>query len=235
MNGQLSFIATVGALAIFAIGASPARANLIIDGGFETPVIAAGTYTAFSVGQTLGDWTVIGTAAQQAPAVAIVSSTFTEPPDPPYINTSQEGNQWIDLTGVAVNGPNGVQQTVATTVGVKYELSFWIGNVSGLDRGPVTNIEAFVDGVSLGIFTNSTPGTILAWSEFTEEFTASGSSTVIAFINRDPLDDHVSGLDNVTLNIVAVPEPATYVLMLSGLSLIGFTTRRRNPSRPISN
>ena len=62
MNGQLSFIATVGALAIFAIGASPARANLIIDGGFETPVIAAGTYTAFSVGR---HWAIGPSSARQ--------------------------------------------------------------------------------------------------------------------------------------------------------------------------
>lgn len=44
----------------------------------------------------------------------------------------------------------------------------------------------------------------------------------------------VSGLDNPQLDVTAIPEPETYALMLAGLGLLGFVTRRRKHEAAIA-
>jgi len=44
----------------------------------------------------------------------------------------------------------------------------------------------------------------------------------------------VAADSNFTLNVATVPEPESYAMLLSGLGLIGFITRRRKGQRSIS-
>src|SRR5262245_3216842 len=87
-----------------------ARANLLSDGSFETPVVPVGSFTNFTGAVAVGDWT--GGAGGQ---VSIVSGAFTQG----GLNfVAQDGAQWLDLTGFNANSPNdSVRQTVATTIG----------------------------------------------------------------------------------------------------------------------
>ncbi|MFT3792879.1 MAG: IPTL-CTERM sorting domain-containing protein [Rudaea sp.] len=141
---------------------------------------------------------------------------------------------WI-LTGNGTNSNEGIQHTVATTAGTQYTLSFWVGNVydtpGAAGFGTTGTAIVLINGVQAGAFTNTTNAKTQSWQQFSLNFTATGASTTIAFVNGDPaLDDH-NGLDNVTL-VGGAPPPASSVsaptlsqwaaMLLAGLlALIG--------------
>jgi hypothetical protein len=86
--------------------------NLIVDGGFESPIVAGGTFETFNTGINIRAWLVIGPGCGN---VTIVSTTYT---NNGITFDAQAGNQYLDLTGTTDNGcPTGIQQTVATTAG----------------------------------------------------------------------------------------------------------------------
>ncbi|MGH9469780.1 MAG: DUF642 domain-containing protein [Terriglobia bacterium] len=207
---------------------APLRANLISNGSFETPVVPVGAFTNFNSGSTgITGWTVVG------PQASIVSHTYASEC---CVFPAEDGVQWLDLTGDGSNALEGVQQTVATTPGTSYDLSFWVGNVydPGGVYGTTSTVRVLLGGMSgtlLGSFTNSntTRGT-QTWEQFTTSFTATGSATTLDFINADPATDNTNGLDNVVLNAgsaSSVPEPAMLPLIASGLMAVGFLYARR--------
>jgi hypothetical protein len=212
----------LGALACFV----PAQANLITNGSFETPVVPAGSFTNFGSGSSLiTGWTVVG------PGASVIGGTFHQE----CCNfPAEDGVQWLDLTGDSLNAVEGVQQTVATTVGTEYNLSFWVGNIFDPNGifGTTSTVNVRLGGLGgslLGTFTNSstTTGTQV-WQQFTTSFTATGSSTTLDFLNADPGNDNSNGLDNIALTAVAtgVPEPGTLSLIGFGILGFGFIRRR---------
>ena len=119
---------------------------------------------------------------------------------------------------------------------VTYDLSFAVGNVfdpRGV-YGTTSTVGVMINGASTGTFTNSclTCTNTLTWQTFTTSFVASGPTTLVEFVNEDPVTDNSNGLDNVVLTGAAgpaLPEPAT--LGLFGLGLAGVAgCRRRRPT-----
>ena len=210
-----------------ACGSLSLQANLITNGSFETPVVPAGGFTNYLTGSTLiTGWTVVG------PEASIVSGTFSQGC---CTFPAEDGSQWLDLTGDGSNAVEGVQQTVATSPGTQYTLSFWVGNV--YDPAGIFGTTSTVDvrlggntGTLLGAFTNSntTTGT-QTWEQFTTTFTATGSSTTIDFLNADPVTDNSNGLDNISLTAspTGVPEPGTLSLLVAGIVAVGFFRLRK--------
>jgi Protein of unknown function (DUF642) len=189
-------VAVVGVAAGLAVPTTVlASTNLIRDGGFEKPVVGAGSFQGFSTGQSFSHWTVVGATGN----VAIVSGTFTQSG---FSFPAKSGHQWLDLTGVS-NSATGVAQTVSTSPGSSHTLSFAVGNVDNPTGifGVTSTVKVFVNGTLVATDTNSrgAGSTSMVWQVFHVSFSAPSASTTIELINGDPANDTLNGLDAVKL------------------------------------
>jgi hypothetical protein len=188
-------VAAVLWLTLTGATASAVVANHVHNPGFEKPVVGAGSFQVFSTGQTFPNWRVVGAPG----SVGIVSGTFTQGG---FTFSAKAGKQWLDLTGLSQTA-TGVSQTVVTTIGTSYALSFAVGNVvnPGGIFGTPSTVGVRVNGAQILAATNSNgAGTMKTnWKTFKVNFTATSTTTTIAFINLDPPTDSQNGLDAVTL------------------------------------
>lgn len=99
----------------------------LLDGGFESPVVAIGGFATFATGQKIGSaWTVLGPAGDQVP-VDLLQTTYAEPANGVTFK-AEEGLNAADLTGNANQGTTcGVQQIIPTVAGKVYQVSFFVG------------------------------------------------------------------------------------------------------------
>lgn len=219
-------VLAVTAVVGLALGAAPVHAaNMITNGSFETPVVPATSFTNFANGSAaITGWTVTG------PEVSIVGGSFGQNGVSFH---AQDLNQWLDLTGFNANSIEGVSQSVATTVGNQYQLSYYIGNTTGGGIfGSSSMVNVRLNGTQTFSDTNSAVNaTGLTWQQITHTFTATTASTTLAFLNGDPITDNSNGLDNIVLTDLGpstlVPEPDTYAMLLAGLGLVGWVVARR--------
>ena len=214
-------------VAALLVASSPLHAQLVTNGGFETPVVPVGSFVLATPGSSvIPGWSVVGAVGHVAPiSTAFVSRGFTFP--------SQSGAQWLDMTGLS-NSATGVEQAVTTVPGTAYDLSFWVGNIvdpTGF-YGSSSTVNVFVNGIALTPATNAGGAgtTTQSWQQFVRSFTATGTSTTIRFLNGDPVTDNENGLDAVVLTpaaVSAVPEPGTVWLVTVGLAGLSLRLRRR--------
>ncbi len=178
-------------------GTASAAANLIKNGGFEKPVVPVGGFQDFATGQSFTGWTVSGATGR----VSVVSGTFQSQG---FTFNAKAGAQWIDLTGDGSKTATGVAQSLATTPGTSYQLTFWVGNVNdpGGPFGVSSTVKVFVNGALKLTAVNSLHPTNheVAWKKFTLTIKATSGSTRISFINGDPSTDDANGLDAVQLS-----------------------------------
>jgi hypothetical protein len=174
-----------------------AGTNLIQDGDLETPVLPSGGAQGFSVGSSLGPWTVIGPSGG---SVALLSTTNS---DGGYTFNAQGGVQSVDLT-VEPNDHVGLQQTVNLEASHVYSLCFWVGNVkdpSGVLGTKSTDI-VMINGQRVLAARNKrgTVGSgVVVWKQFKKKFSVPGGATTISFNNGDKPSDNYNGLDSIVL------------------------------------
>ena len=157
--------------------AAPVRADLIVDGSFENPVVPDGQQQ--SVSASFSGWTVISDPVQ------FFNTNYVESG---IRFNAQSGNQSIDVSGYTNTMSDGIQQTVTTLIGEEYELSFYVGRAAFFDPGAAT-VDLSIDGGSRVHYTNANPagGADINWEKFIVYFTATNNSTTLAFLNGTPI------------------------------------------------
>jgi hypothetical protein len=221
-------------------GAAHAGVNLVQNGGFsEDSLGTAHEFGASHDGQTLTDWTSPSATAfnvyfpEGAALGPNADTRFGENGQYLHVlpgDADPNGGAFVALDGDPdYNGP--LEQTInGLTPGAKYTVSFDWAAAQYADRtGPTT--EQFQ--VSFGGATQSTAivpnssESATDWMQQSFTFTAGGASQVLSFLSVGT----PSGLPPVALldgvSLTAVPEPATWAVMLVGFGGVGAMMRRR--------
>ena len=186
---------------LFALSAN--AANLIINGSFEDPDIATGTW---SVHNAITGWSTTGAGVEIRDNV---------------VGTAYDGQQFAELdSDYATNTNSSISQNVMTTIGQSYLLSFAYSprinqpaNTNGID---VYWNNALLDSVT------AIGGSTHNWTVF--EYIVSGTGSDILKFAATGLDDSLGGsLDAVSVSAVPIPAAA----FLFAPALLGFLGLRR--------
>lgn len=214
------------AAAAFAL-AQPAAAatNLIKNGGFDKPGNFSGDYLTIKGNQEpLGfGWGVSGSVD-----VFRTDGSLGGEPDPiggdPYA---------LDLVGTGTTG--GIYQYFNTEIGKTYRLTFDFANNPFISGASMNFGVAGFGGISFlnDLSHAGSTTTAMNWQTYTVDFTALSGTSTLFFNNTAGGPNGGMYLDNIAIydpsEVVsgAVPEPATWALMISGFGLAGATLRRR--------
>lgn len=224
----LTFALVATALAIPTV--ANAAVELVTNGNFELTNVGAGQKKYFTQAAVQGwtggaNLTFIG-----APGTADNPALYLDVYGP-FPATSPVGGNFV-LADADPNYRGAFWQTISgLTVGKKYDLSFW--QAAGQQRGftgPTT--ERWI--VSFGndtVYSNTfhlPQGGVGPWEKQTFSFTASATSQVLKFLADGTPGGAppISFLDGVSLQ-AAVPEPATWAMLIVGFGAVGFASRRR--------
>lgn len=203
----------LAAAALLATGA--AHANLLTNGSFE-----AGTFTPDANGVQHLALGSPGALPLQGWTLFVGDVFWVGTPNAYNISAS-EGALSMSLYDpfrplVRVGS---VQQTVASTVGTRYTLSFDVGANANFARPTGVQVQAAGQAAD---FYNVASGP--DWQRFAWSFTAIDTTTVVYFAGL--LGDGYIGLDNAVLAVAAVPEPAPWLLLAAGLAAAAWRQRR---------
>jgi choice-of-anchor C domain-containing protein len=157
--------AAVVASIVFA-GSALAAFTGVTNGSFEAGAYTGGSFNSLSAGSTsLTGWTVTGSIDW--------TGTFW---------TAKDGSKSLDLSGV---GPGAISQTLATTIGKTYEVSFALsGNPDGAPAAKTLTLSATGGSTTTYTFDTGIAGNNKAdmkWSTKTYSFVATSATTVLTF------------------------------------------------------
>jgi hypothetical protein len=126
----------------------------------------------------------------------------------------------FDLSGNQLNAPpdgffagfnfGGLTQVAGGHFGGGFgDITFGAGAGSGIERS------------------DTVAGTVHSFSNYEVSFTAAQGGTAQAFVGTSSGDNIGPIVDNIVLSTSAVPEPATWAMMIIGFGLVGVAARRR--------
>lgn len=196
-------LVTLGLLATCA-----AHADFITNGNFESGTFAPpGNQT-----QTLAP----GSTALSGWQVVNDSIAWIGVGDPWGLD-AQSGNMFLDLSDYSAGAPfGGIQQTLSTTPGYKYAVSFWLGSSTAWGRPAALTVSAAGQSAT---FTSANIGSNNDWQRFSFSFVANSAATVLSFVGASGVN--YIGLDNVDVTATAVPELSSSLMLLAGLAVLG--------------
>lgn len=211
--GNLRALTRYAAVPLLALGAASAHAISSFEDGFELPSIGAAPYATQANGTSFNGWSVTGHS------VDIVSNHWQ-----PSIQ-AHEGNQFLDLAG---DFPGTISRELALDPG-HYRLSFaYRGNTFDPFPAGGSYLALAVSGVGPAVpALVSAASTQDFWALYTLDFTATTPATLVSFSSLVPGQNGNGGMLIDDLRISAVPEPGTAAIVLAGVGLAGFMTRRR--------
>jgi choice-of-anchor C domain-containing protein len=193
--------------------AGGAQAATIVNGSFEGSTLDRANYALPYIEVGVGSNTIVGWDVTSG-SVDYIGSYWA----------AQDGQRSVDLSGSSLGT---LSQTINDTIaGKTYSVSFWVSK--NPDGGQPERTGTFVAGGQNFQFSYGLPNdrSNMNWQLVSYVFTAAGTNTEISF-SADASGGCCFGpaIDNVS--ITAVPEPATWAMMIGGFGLIGATARRR--------
>lgn len=199
--------------------ATPASATTVVTESFETPVLPGQSIQygpdAFGYNTNATGPVVIPNFNFMGFSGIISNGTLG------VFNSTSDGNQAAFLQGYNGNGGEIDWMLSGLTAGHAYRLTF---SSAGSLVVPAASFS--VSGLGLTT-TNFTPGA--TYSTYNLYFTPTASTGTISFTTPANPGNAASALD--AFSISAVPEPASWALMLAGFGMLGFALRRRSNVR----
>jgi hypothetical protein len=250
-------LVTAALVAFMAGASVASAANLVQNGSFNSvspgstvsgDIVNGGYAELRNNSGYLTGWTVIGTQANDYAQVwyYAAGNPDTTPSSGSWISgwaaygpanghnngltTSPDGGAMIEMDGAKDYEAEIAQTLTGLTVGQSYDVSFdFAAGQQKCCLGPTTEQLQ----VGFGSSTQSTPVLSVPeyafspWNVYNFVFTASGTSQVLSFLaigtpNGMP---PIAFLDGVS--VAAVPEPASWAMMLVGFGALGVLARRR--------
>lgn len=207
---MLRYALAAGALAF--VPTSAFSAELVTNGGFETPTVSSPCCNTVPP-DTLDGWTA-------TPNVNVVVGTYGSTNG----NLAYQGNQYLDLVGQG--GTGSIYQDLTTVAGQLYTLTFEYSHNLFTPSSAMSASASVSVGSLFAIVSHDTGDTSnLDWRPYSGTFTATGSTTRLTFTNLTGGVNEGVLLDAVS--VAPVPEPATWAMMLLGFGGIGFAMRRK--------
>lgn len=205
---------TVAALASTAVIA-PAHAAIVFQSTFENVAggPGAGQYTFV---QEADGWTAGG------------------PNNPIELQNNVAGAPAPNGGNVFVELDSSRNSSMSRVIGAgTYQLSFLYSARPGVAAGS-NGIEVFLDGVLLDPpgTTDAAGGGTTNWVNVTSGYFTVDQDTTLTFAAAGTSESLGGYVDNITLS--AVPEPASWAMMISGFGLVGGAMRRRTVRTAVS-
>ena len=187
------------------------HASLLLNGSFEAATNATTlAYLSLSPGSTnIPGWTTTNAELTLDGPLLGISPVLT----------AAQGSDFLDLTGTHDAPPYGaVFQTITTTIGQQYQVSFELGSdqywdsyFTGTFAAPVVTVS--VNGAVAFSATNNFPNLSSYWQTWSFYFAANGTSTTLRFTGANSDRGAYIGLDNVIVTsgssplVIAMSEP----------------------------
>lgn len=195
-----------------------AQANLLTNGSFESGAFVdqgSNTMSLASGSNVITGWTVV------------TDTTAWIGPTNPWTLSASDGSYFLDLTNYQAGAPfAGMSQTISTTPGATYSLSFDLGSSS--TYGLPDSITASAAGTSQTFFSSATG--VNQWKSITMHFVATSATSTVLLQGASGRD--YIGLDNVDVEFVSgpgtgLPEPTTLVLLGLGFGALVAARHRK--------
>ena len=233
---RLSHVAMAIAAVAGLASAAQAATNLVTNGGFETTTNGAGQFdnNTHAAGWTSNGYNFIfadGTADAGGANGQYGNLTLwgSKNGGTGVITSSPTGGNFVGADGAFIVAP--IQQVLTgLVVGKDYLVDFdWAAAQQHGYNGATTEqwiVSLGGQSISTAVFANESHG-FSGWMHESFRFTYDGANNVLSFLavgtpNGEP---PFSLLDGVSA--AAVPEPASWALMLVGFGAVGFAARRR--------
>jgi choice-of-anchor C domain-containing protein len=211
----LKLLVGAAAAATAILGATASNASVaIVNGSFEDGSFDPGSFTTLGAGDTsITGWLVGGAG------VDYIGSYWT----------ASNGVRSIDLSAT---GAGSISQVLSgLTIGQTYDVSFDLaGNPDGGSNTKVAVVSDGATSASYDFLMGGQTKAAMGWEAHTFSFTATGVNATLVFSSNEdsaygPALDNVSVAEGV--GGPAVPEPATWALMILGFAAVGVSLRSR--------